>query len=339
MSATGRYYSHVAIKHMSCIERGRLKQVLKKRMTRTGKKVLVRLLIAVFIIAIFFGAFWWHKKETASMESDYSARIGELQNELYDTRKTVYRANTALKAGIVIDETCFTAEEIISEGTGYADASDMGKILLVDIPAGTELTKVMLDRAEEDNGLREAEYDFIDITSNIEKYDYVDIRILYPDGTDFIVLSKKQIKGLNDTKLVCDIWNSEEELLMLDSACVDAYLYEGTKIYMTKYIMPQVQEESEVNYVPSVQTGELISENPNIISVASKYLSTELRKKYEERLNNFLQADETSVRYDREGLYAGKNTRAEEYAENLMNDTGTMPGAEMPSEYGGDLWE
>lgn len=312
---------------------------MRRRMTRAGKSTLIRILVAlIIVIAIAVGGLFFVRKNRL-IESRYENTIMELQSRISAVDRVIYCAAADLKAGTVLNEGCLVETAVMSDRTDYISSADFGKMLLVDVGEGMEITRAMIAEVVRDTGVRELEYDWIEITSNIEPMDYVDVRILYPDGTDYIVLSKKQVRNLSDTKLICDLWNTEEELLLLDSACVDAYLYAGSRIYMSRYIFPELQEASVVNYIPSEQIITLIKENPNILQVASAYLSEELRKQQEERIETFLAEPDTGVYYDRNGLYAGKQTKADAYAEDFLDSTGVSPGTEMPDEYGGKLWE
>ncbi len=69
--------------------------------------------------------------------------------------------------------------------------------------------------------------------------DFIDIRIMYPNGADYIVLTQKQVSKISGTSIWMDM--SEEDTLMLNSAIVDSYLTEGTKLYAVKYTDPTTQ--------------------------------------------------------------------------------------------------
>lgn len=321
---------------------------MKSKMSRSGKGKIALVVSVIIILACVGLCVFAFFKFRDNLEGDYSARINELQTQLATRSKIVYVAAEDIKAGTMIEENLLVTKEVITDAADYITADDFGKTFLVDIPAGTEIKKPFVSGVVVDTELREVEYDYITVSSNVGLSDYVDVRILYPDGTDYIVLSKKQIKGLNETKLVCDLWVTEEEILMMDSAAVDAYLYKDinalykdAKIYVTKYIMPTVQEPSVPNFVPSEQVAAIIRENPNIVNIASQYLSDELRKKRELELNSYLIIPGSSglTWYDSTGRYLGKATEAEVMGNDLVNNTGSIPGSELPEEYGTGLWD
>lgn len=315
-----------------------MKHRVRRRMTQSGKKRLFTVIVVLLLIFVIAAAGYYLLEKKKTLEGIYLGRINELEMHIEGNTRTAYAASEGLRAGSVITADSVSEKEILSDECGYITRDDFGKTLLIDIDEGELLFRSFLSDTAVDVGLREVEYDYIDISSNIMPGDYVDIRIVYPDGSDYIVASKKQIMGLNDTKLVTDIFCYEEEILLLDSAAVDAYLFEGTRIYVTKYILPTIQDASIVNYAPSVTSSELIRENPNIVTIASGYLAEELRRRKEEELAAFLKKDEAEARYDASGMYIGTPTDAEMKAEELFEDD-TLPATELPEEYGSGLWE
>ncbi len=64
----------------------------------------------------------------------------------------------------------------------------------------------------------------------------------------------------------------------MSAAIVDASLYHGSKLYMTKYIEPNIQEASIITYTPSVSILSLIENDPNIVNRCSQVLNKEVRR-------------------------------------------------------------
>ena len=145
----------------------------------------------------------------------------------------------------------------------------------------------MVNQESMTNDQRIVEYQSITISSTIEENDVVDIRICYPDGEDYLILSKKTVHDLKDMTS-CSLWLNEEELLLMSSALVDLYLFQGGKIYTTKYIEPTIQDGLLSNYIPSKEVADVISKDPNIIETASAYLSEQQREELEGRSYNFV---------------------------------------------------
>lgn len=154
----------------------------------------------------------------------------------------------------------------------------------IDIPKGSYLLPGMISQSEPENDTREMAYTCIETGTHIGAGDSVDIRILYPDGTDYIVLADKEVYIDSDNPEVLLLHNGEEEILLMDSAVVDAYLYTGTLLYAARYVDPELQNEAVVNYSPSDAITDLIHNDPNIVAVASNYLSEGVRRELERRL-------------------------------------------------------
>ncbi len=74
---------------------------------------------------------------------------------------------------------------------------------------------------------------------DIVEGDYVDIRITFPSGVEYIVLAQKQVQKIYGTIIWLEM--TEEEVLILNSAMVDSYLTEGTKLYAVRYADPTTQ--------------------------------------------------------------------------------------------------
>jgi len=69
--------------------------------------------------------------------------------------------------------------------------------------------------------------------------DFIDIRITYPSGVEYTVLAQKQVTKIVGTTIWMDM--SEEDTLLLNSAIVDSYLTDGTKLYAVRYTDPTTQ--------------------------------------------------------------------------------------------------
>lgn len=165
--------------------------------------------------------------------------------------------------------------------------------------------------------VRETEYGFISLASNISEGDYVDIRIRYIDGSDYITASHKKIIAIDRERGSVIIPVTEEELLLLDSAEHDKILYTGTKVYLTKYYNSD-ENISIVNYSPSLNIKNLIKTNPNINEISIVINDSE-RDGLEEKLlsyNEEYTRDEGEVTEDYNGPVSG-----------------------LPEEYGGSIWD
>ena len=77
------------------------------------------------------------------------------------------------------------------------------------------------------------------IPTDLMVNDFVDIRLMYPSGVEYTVLAQKQVTKISGTTIWMDM--SEEDTLLLNSAIVDSYLTDGTKLYAVRYTDPTTQ--------------------------------------------------------------------------------------------------
>lgn len=115
----------------------------------------------------------------------------------------------------------------------------IGKIAKYSIAANVPLTDTMLSETTIASDIRSQEYNSIVMPSDLSEGEYVDVRIMYTNGTDYIVLAQKKVEKIQGTTMWLDL--GEDERLLLNSAIVDSYLEEGTKLYATKYVDQDAQ--------------------------------------------------------------------------------------------------
>ena len=121
----------------------------------------------------------------------------------------------------------------------YVELSTPPLLAKIDMKANTVITSSMLVKSDEKttNDLRIQEYNMLQLASQIEPDDYIDIRFRLPSGLDYIVVSKKkveipQIEGVDS---VNTIWLklTEDEILAMSNAIVENYIVEGSLLYTT----------------------------------------------------------------------------------------------------------
>lgn len=162
----------------------------------------------------------------------------------------------------------------------------IGKKIKLSLSEKTIVTDDLLtDEVNISDDLRIQKYNCIKITERLKAGSFVDIRIFFANGTDFVVLSKKEVVD-------CSLYNmeknqdntlwlkvTEEELLRLSSAIVDASINDGCYIYAIEYV-EDTQDNANITYPVNEEVEKLINNNPNIIENAENNLSSNLRKKF-----------------------------------------------------------
>lgn len=149
----------------------------------------------------------------------------------------------------------------------------------VAMTANTVITSSLVVRTDEvqTNDVRTQEYNMLVLPTELGPEDYVDVRLMLPNGQDFIVVSKKRvgIPQTSDGTYMADTITmnlAEDETISMSAAIVEAYKINGSKIYVTKYTDPGIQEKSIETFIPTKEIAELINSDPNVVTTARKAL-------------------------------------------------------------------
>lgn len=215
---------------------------------------------------------------------------------------TVYALNKNIKSGSKVTENDVTPK-VMRKTDVPADAVSIKSdvIAKIDLTAGTVLSSGMVDNAENPTTTdsREQEYNMIALPSQLQAGDFVDIRLQLPNGGDYIVVSKKQVKNCNSTTVWLKM--NEEEILTMSNAIIEYYIMAGSKLYATKYTDPGMQAASTPTYCPNSEVTALIMGDKNItsqitdgqgkfsqalIELRNNSINKELNNYSEERLEN-----------------------------------------------------
>ena len=160
----------------------------------------------------------------------------------------------------------------------YIETTQKPLVAKVDIKANTVITGSLMARSDElyTDDVREQEYNMVVLPIELMTGDYVDIRLMFPTGQDYIVISKKRItvpsvsgEYLADT---IQMKLAEEEILTMSSAIIEAAKMEGAKLYATKYTEAGLQEEASPTYVVNNEVANLIESDPNVVNEAMEAL-------------------------------------------------------------------
>lgn len=144
------------------------------------------------------------------------------------------------------------------------------------IPAGAIITPDMLVESDKKitDDMRIQEYSSIALPSQLKNGDIIDVRLTLPTGQDYIVLSQKEVIQTDETTVWLHV--NEAEILLLNSAMVEAWTITGTKLYAVEYIDAGSQRGALITYTPAAETYDLIKSNPNISAQARTDLAEEL---------------------------------------------------------------
>lgn len=170
----------------------------------------------------------------------------------------------------------------------YIQLNGSALVAKLDMKQNTVITLEMIAKSDEalTDDIRRQEYNCVVLPLDLETGDYVDIRLLLPNGQDYIVVSKKQVSiATAEDSTAGTLWRSpdtiwvnlgEDEILSMSCAIVDAYKISGAKLYATVYTDPGMQKAASPTYLINAETAALIQKDPNVLSEAL----TALRNRY-----------------------------------------------------------
>lgn len=254
----------------------------------TKQTIAVSIGILVVLSVVFFLVYNIQKVQ---IKKEYEARLSAKESVLQQKKRIVYVPKKDIKAGYIINQrnvekTLYYSDTEQSEF--FAD-EDLGKTALITVKKDQPILKSMITKNVVGTTVREQEFTEINLATNLKRGDQVDIRIVYPNGESYVVLSKMLLKQLATDNSGCYLDLNAEELDRIQGAFVDAYVNKAT-LYTVKYVQPTLQTASKITYTPPVQVIDLIENDPNIIAISSEYLSETARNNLESRLKVFRDA-------------------------------------------------
>ena len=196
----------------------------------------------------------------------------------------------------------------------YVDIKNVPVLARVEMYKNTVITPQLVVQSNEivTDDTREEEYNMVVLPIDLMTNDYVDIRLMTPQGQNFIIVSKAQVTvpQNNDGTYVSDTIKvdlREDEILAMSSAIVEAYGLPGAKIYVTKYVDPAMQVAALPTYTPNAAVTAQIQANPNIVEIAKQELATRYSEAAKTARNNYLQQQIDAIERD-------------EYLKNIQKD-------------------
>lgn len=277
------------------------------------------------------------KDEAFEDKKSYQAELAEYKNEAH-ANQSVIALKKEVNKGEKITESMVQEVFVPRNASGtdktklsLANISNGNYFAKTDMPKNTLVsTSVLYKDVNVSNDLREAEYGFIELPSDLKKDEYIDIRIQFPNGDDYVLLGKKKAKNILGVTTWIDI--DEGEILTMSSAIVDAYL-EGARIYALKYVDEHMQKISQMNYPVKANVATLISEDPNIVNRAKLNLEMQNRERLDEALENLTQEEKDSVvsgnSSDKAAAADSANATAQDKLEEISEESSSEEQAEL----------
>ncbi len=235
---------------------------MKKKMITTG---VIAFLIPTIVIGVMFGMYAKNKKaEIADLKVKAETQmayvladdlpVNHIMSEndvtLVEAKKETLPSDAYL-ATEILDKNGNPAKDKKGNILYNYDKSFVGRKLKSATGARTILSDSLFLQ-DSDNvsvDLRSREFNMISLPSNLVEGDFIDIRILFPTGEDYLVVAGKEIMGTGANAESNSIFLelNEEEIVRVSSAVIESYIADGINVYATKYVNPTEQLYKYVN--------------------------------------------------------------------------------------------
>ena len=179
----------------------------------------------------------------------------------------------------------------------YLELNSVPLVAKVDMNKNTVITTELISKSDDvvQDDVRKQEYNMLVLPMDLTTGDYIDVRIQFPSGQDYIVVSKKEVEmpTINGIHSEDTLWInlSEDEILHMSCAIVEAFRINGTKLYVTKYTEPGMQEAATPTYPVNASVRNQINNDPNIVERAMN----EIRARYDQGLTDLRNNDINSL--------------------------------------------
>ena len=137
----------------------------------------------------------------------------------------------------------------------YLEINNVPVVAKLDMKKNTVITPNLVEQSDDvvTNDVRVQDYNVVVLPVDLEDGDYVDIRLMTPNGQDFVVVSKKlvTIPKNSDGTFIADtirISMREDETLAMSSAIVEAVGIDGSGNVSNPNIVSQSIEELRKRY-------------------------------------------------------------------------------------------
>ncbi len=264
---------------------------------RARNSFLLGMIITLVICAIIGGLVYFllsskekeKEKEEGVMTYAYRLKADVKSGEeiTLDKVESVLVTEKAVPVGAFAAKTKTTSSS--GKETWVDSAFPSGYKSKLDLSAGTILADNLVYENEQlSNDTRYIEYNMLMLPTTIMQGDYIDIRLTLPNGQDLIVVSKKEVKSLLGDTIGLEL--SESEILMMESAIVEAYIMTSSKLYAIQYVEPGMQNAAIKTYTPTEAVQNLIVANGNIASEARDAL----RERFDQNMRGYIDRDKNA---------------------------------------------
>lgn len=266
------------------------------------KKARSSFLLGVFITLLICGAI-----------------IAFLVMSMLKQKQSEKSGTSAIKTAWVLSSAVKSGEEITADKmkqikvqqsmipSDYIDVSVLSNdennktIAKVDMQPNTILTSGVITTEEDKttDDLRTQEYNMIVLPIKMEVGQYIDVRFALPSGEDYIVLSKKKVIDASAHTVWINL--TEDEILTMSNAIVEAYIIDGSKLYADTYVEPGMQKKATSTYPVNKEVLALMQNDKNIVDEAksalyNRYIVDQRNNALNSAVSKFAENRDTAVK-------------------------------------------
>lgn len=267
------------------------------------KKILIVLLFLAVAGAGIGGTLYFKGQVKTQTEQNnvLISQNAQVQAQLnaIGSMTTVYQVNLNTFSGQQVKDSDLIAVSIpmsaVSGSTVTNKAQVVGLRYKTEISKGTILSADML--MDDTEYLNDTKYprtiSFTSLPKELMVGDFVDIRLLLPNGEEYVVMSKVLIQDVKGTTITINV--SEEEHFILNAMMQDAGNYEGFCLfYMVKYLEPGMDDATIAFYPVQHEMENFVKFNPNIAD-STRCINTTLRDHIDEVFILFTNSDNEDI--------------------------------------------
>ncbi|MDX8360760.1 SAF domain-containing protein [Cytobacillus sp. IB215316] len=279
----------------------------------TLKKLLVGFLVTAVLIGSNVGQYFyiWAPK-TDKLIANYENELTSLENTLNQIGelKPVYTVLAKTEPGQVIKQEDLSIiklpESVVGEHFITKPAQILGRYYKVGIETGTPLSRDLVMYDEPDDTVREYDIVLDYIPIGLIEGDYIDFRITYPFGEDYIVFSHKRIYEINGKTIKVRL--NEQEIHFYQAALVDYFQLKGVgaAIYINKYVEPGIQKSAEAYYAVPENIVSVIEVDPNIVVMEDQEKNNKVREMIDEQFADLSEEELEEVIFAFASIFNGR---------------------------------
>lgn len=296
-------------------------------------KQILTIVMAVIIIALAGFSVYMVLNNKKQEERSYieltekDNQINELQTQINYIGELVqvYQLAYSVESGAQINDYDLIPVDVparLAMGAVQNIEDLKGTFYKLDIEEGTVLLEHMVLNFELEQDMRYLDVILDEIPIGLKPGDYIDLRISFVLGQDFVGLTHKRVVQINDKTIKLIV--NQKDVYIYQSMHVDKAYYKGTKIYGIQYIDGNVQLSGADYYPVRLEVLATLVQDPNI---KSDYSSVSIvdRSKLEKALN----FNDEAIKAVLENVIDGKKTLEDLYSKAELAYLDALKKAEM----------